>query len=422
MILKTISGGACEICDMKFEDENAHFESPRHKQCLLAKRVEFERISRFCDSNFPTNPSSLFERLNELTRQPQPDSSEMETSQHSRSDIASGLEESQTDGGNDFTKLRHAENAVSDSSSSEKKAAKSSTDSNLNSTADWLGKELLGTKESPETDQRGREMSQHLTVLTLDRPDEREMKRKAPQSYGIYNPSLLTPSKNESERDSPIIFSILERVSSQAKPKETHSPVILSKFAPPPDKETRSPALKKACIQNSVGGGHFSLETARNLKTDALELRKPEADGKKTPPRSSAESPPLPAPVLSALVISPKESKTAQVIEEAKSSPKTLATLEKCSASSPGREEAPPPPDGCDFIDQSLEVISRSFDEDREVNAILHADGSEFKTPQKPKPDFRLKTPPNKENNHVYFPHSNSIGKFLLFKFIVKFI
>lgn len=85
---------------------------------------------------------------------------------------------------------------------------------------------------------------------------------------------------------------------------------------------------------------------------------------------------PLPAPVLSAVVVSPKEMK---------SSPKCFATLEKCQDESADLL-APSETSYNAHNGSILEVITPDPGSDEEIQAILHADGTEFKTPQKQKP------------------------------------
>ena len=410
--LSNISGGSCEICDTKFEDENVHFESAQHQRCLQAKRGEFERIQSFCETNFPTSTTGLLERLAELNNKNTKTSEKMAAND----EPTKKLEQNPLDvsllsptENNDFTKLRAAENALVESCSSSdlKKTSKSTGESNsLNESVDWLSKELGVTHDSPETTQRGQEMTQTLGILSLEKSEPPpDMKRKATPAKGTYNPAQLLPD-DDTDRDSksPIIFSILNTIRSNPPddlPKsadEIQSPIILSKFAPPTPKpfidiETRSPALKKACIQHQ-DGSHFSLETARNIRTELMAQEvKVENEPPKTPPRNTNESPPLPAPVLSAVLVSPKEA----------SSPKIFSTLEKCTDSSIIIDE--PLPSDLSY-NSSIEVT----EDDHEVQNILHADGTVFKTPQKPRPEFtsavqNCPPAPNEEDDlaHISF-------------------
>ena len=310
-------------------------------------------------------------------------------------------------GNNDFTKLRQAENALTEScSSSDKKTSKSTGESNLNESVDWLSKELTEQRESPETAKRGKEVTQVLGILSLEKTDPTDMKRKATPSKGTYNPTQLLPDDDDRDSKSPIIFSIMQRSLAVAEEVDDteRSPIILSKFAPPLpiDIETRSPALKKACIQQK-DGSHLPLETARNLRTDLLKTINHTVpnDPHTTPPRHTNESPPLPAPVLSAVVVSPKE---------LKSSPKTLTMLERCTESSMiSIDELA---SDRSMHNGSIEVITP---DDQEVQAILHADGSEFKTPQKPKPSFDT-PPPNEEDDLAHIDHfMNTPGNIYIF-------
>ena len=113
---------------------------------------------------------------------------------------------------------------------------------------------------------------------------------------------------------------------------------------------------------------------------------------------------PLPAPVLSAVVVSPKEEK---------SSPKCFATLEQCHDES---VDLLPPSDT--YAQQKahngsiVEVITPDPGSDLEIQAILHADGTEFKTPQKQKPKkyFKNEKSPEYGQNSDYPENCDEIG------------
>ena len=96
----------------------------------------------------------------------------------------------------DFSKMRQAENAISETTSgtsnSEKcKSRSKSSNKTESGGSDWMAKEL--TKDSPETQKRKEEMTGTMETLSLDKLENiRElidMKRKCTPNKGIYNPS-----------------------------------------------------------------------------------------------------------------------------------------------------------------------------------------------------------------------------------------
>ena len=118
--------------------------------------------------------------------------------------------------------------------------------------------------------------------------------------------SHLLPDEDDRDSKSPIIFPSLNHQASEA-PEELSPEIPPSRFTtplpPPIDIETRSPALKKACLQMS-NGRHFSMETLRNLRPPEEEKQEAEVlPFMRTPPRRTNGSPPLPAPVLSAVLV-----------------------------------------------------------------------------------------------------------------------
>ena len=91
----------------------------------------------------------------------------------------------------DFSKMRQAENAISETTSEEKISEKKSSTKTESGESDWMTKEL--TKDSPETAKRKEEMTGTLETLSLDKVDGIrdliDMKRKCTPNKGIYNPS-----------------------------------------------------------------------------------------------------------------------------------------------------------------------------------------------------------------------------------------
>ena len=64
--------GSCEICDEKFEDEEAHVKSAKHQACLEKKRHQFERVLKSCTSFFPNGIDGFLNRLDEFNAGPVP--------------------------------------------------------------------------------------------------------------------------------------------------------------------------------------------------------------------------------------------------------------------------------------------------------------------------------------------------------------
>ena len=64
--------GSCEICDEKFDDEDAHVLSARHQACLDKKRHQFERVLKSCSSFFPNGIDGFLNRLDEFNAGPVP--------------------------------------------------------------------------------------------------------------------------------------------------------------------------------------------------------------------------------------------------------------------------------------------------------------------------------------------------------------
>ena len=71
-IQKKMKAGSCEICDEKFEDEDAHVASARHQSFLTKKRKQFDQLFKQCDFMFPDGINGFLSRLDEFNASPVP--------------------------------------------------------------------------------------------------------------------------------------------------------------------------------------------------------------------------------------------------------------------------------------------------------------------------------------------------------------
>ena len=169
-------------------------------------------------------------------------------------------------------------------------------------------------------------LEKDLKMIELSKKTD-ALKRKSTPAKGTYNPSCLGvldqlgtsscskvlsefPSKSGESAPSPIISSV-----NPAAPRRHYQQLEQSPKPPPLplnlDTASRSPALKKAMMETSYGVK--TVETLRNLRGDFAQTS--ELVMPRFTPAVKADKPkpvfdssvPLPPPVMSAVLISPKE-------------------------------------------------------------------------------------------------------------------
>lgn len=363
---KKAKAGSCEICDEKFDDEDAHVASEKHQRCLDRKRHQFERVMKSCEAFFPNGIDGFLNRLDEFNAGPvpspmpisvltEPDSelsveqvkkeapyrdTKVESSFEKKDEVEEEEEEPLLDDGEDWMfqnggvksrKVSH-ESMGNDSLMDEVEM--------LQAKVQNIPTELSSTLDTNKQQQQQQQLEQ-------DKKDQ--LKRKSTPAKGTYNPSvmgvldqlgtsscskqqLLTSESvhHQQSHPSPIITTLKPTI--EQSPKPPPLPLNLDEAE---NASSRSPALKKAMMETAYGEKR-QVETLRNLRHELVTPRFTPVPKQMLmdKPKPNFDSP-LPPPVMSAILVSPKTSKYTELRRADKKTPPATTSESPMSQDSP---------------------------------------------------------------------------------------